>query len=369
MSDDHPRDMPIAIIGVGCRFPGGANTPEAYWSILEQGIDCITEVPADRWNIHEFYDPDRQKPGKTYSRWGGFVDHIASFDALFFGIAPREASRMDPQQRMLLEMAWEALEDGGIPPETCAGTNTGVFIGISGHEYYDIQLRDLQNLNAYTNLGGQLSIAANRISYVFNLNGPSFAVDTACSSSLVAVHLACQSLRIGECTMALAGGINTLLKPDMTIGFSKASMLSPDGRCWSFDARANGYVRGEGGGIVVLKPLESALQDGNPIYAVIRGSAINEDGRTDGITVPSATAQEAMLRTAYRRAGVDPSQVGYVEAHGTGTPVGDPIEANALGRVFSEGRSSDEFCLMGSVKTNIGHLESASGIAGLIKGV
>ena len=274
---------------------------------------------------------------------------------------------MDPQQRLLLETAWEALEDGGIPPEACAGTNTGVFIGVSGHEYYDIQLRDLENLNAYTNLGGQLSIAANRLSYVFNFHGPSFAVDTACSSALVAVHLACQSLRTGECTMALVGGMNTLLKPDMTIGFSKASMLSPDGRCWSFDARANGYVRGEGGGIVVLKPLEAALQDGNQIYAVIQGSAINEDGRTDGITVPSAPAQEAMLRTAYRRAGVNPSRVGYVEAHGTGTSVGDPIEAKALGRVFSEGRPPDEICLMGSVKTNIGHLESASGIASLIK--
>ena len=358
---------PIAIIGIGCRFPGGANSPEAFWKLLRDGVDAITEVPADRWNADSFYDPDPAKRGKMRSRWGGFVDKIDEFDAEFFGISPREASSMDPQQRLLLEVAWEALEDGGQVPENLAGSKTGVFVGISASDYYDIQLSDRNAINAYTNQGGVHCITANRISYIFNFNGPSMAVDTACSSALVAVHLAIQSIWNGESTLALAGGVNALLKPEITIGFSQASMLSPDGRCKTFDAKANGYVRAEGAGIVVLKPLKSALADGDTIYALIRGSAVNQDGHTNGLTVPNGQAQEAAIWEACKLAGISPEQVQYIEAHGTGTPVGDPIEANALGNVIGKNRPAGDYCTIGSVKTNMGHLESASGIAGLIK--
>jgi len=358
---------PIAIIGIGCRFPGGANSPEAFWKLLRDGTDAITEVPANRWNVDTFYDPDPAKPGKIRTCWGGFIEQIDQFDAQFFGISPREAVRMDPQQRLLLEVAWEALEDGGQMPERLAGSSTAVFIGIYTSDYHDIQLCDRNSIDAYANLGSFYCIAANRISYLLNLKGPSMAVDSACSSSLVAVHLACQSIWNGESTLALAGGVNAMLKPEMSIGFTQASMLSPDGRCKAFDAKANGFVRAEGAGIVVLKPLESAMADGDSIYAVIRGSAVNQDGQTNGITVPSGQAQEAALREAYRQAGVSPEQVQYIEAHGTGTSVGDPIEANALGMVLGSDRTPGDYCLIGSVKTNIGHLESAAGIAGLIK--
>lgn len=359
--------QPIAIVGIGCRFPGEADSPATFWQMLCDGVDAISEVPADRWNANTFYDPGRGKPGKSCTRWGGFVKNIDRFDAQFFGISPREAARIDPQQRMLLEVAWEALEDGGQVPEQLARSSTGVFIGIASSDYYDIQLMNRRSINAYTNLGGHYSIAANRISYLFNLTGPSLAVDTACSSSLVAVHLACQSIWNGESTLALAGGVNAMLKPEMTIAFSSASMLSPDGRCKSFDAAANGYVRAEGAGIVVLKPLSSALIDGDSIYAVIRSTVVNQDGRTKGITVPNEASQIAMLEDAYRLAGVSPCDVGYIEAHGTGTPVGDPIESQALGKVLSRNRPLGDECLIGSVKSNIGHLESGSGIAGLIK--
>ncbi|MDF5718965.1 MAG: SDR family NAD(P)-dependent oxidoreductase [Rhizonema sp. PD37] len=358
---------PIAIIGIGCRFPGGANSPEAFWKLLKSGVDAITEIPADRWNVDSFYDPSGNKPGKMRTRWGGFIDKIDSFDAEFFGISPREASSMDPQQRLLLEVAWEALEDGGQMPENLAGSKTGVFIGISIGDYYDIQLRDRDSINAYTNLGGVHCITANRISYILDLKGPSMAVDTACSSALVAVHLACQSIWNGESALAIAGGVNAILKPEATIGFSQASMLSPDGRCKTFDERANGYVRAEGAGIVVLKSLSQAQADSDPIYAVIRGSAVNQDGQTNGITVPNRESQELALQDACLKAGVSPELVNYVEAHGTGTPVGDPIEANALGNVLGRDRPAGDYCIIGSVKTNIGHLESASGIAGLIK--
>jgi len=365
-----PNDkLHIAIIGLGCRYPGGADNPEAYWDLMRNGVDAITEVPADRWDSRRFYHPDSATPGKANSRWGGFVEKIAHFDARFFGISPREATRMDPQQRLLLEIAWEALEDGGQVPAALAGAEVGVFIGISTYDYGEIThgMNDREHLDAHSNLGGSLSIAANRISYAFDFRGPSFAVDTACSSSLTAIHLATRSLRDGECKLALVGGVNAVLKPESTIGFSRASMLSPDGRCKAFDARANGYTRAEGAGIVVLKPLTDALADGDPIYAVIRGSAINEDGHTSGITVPGRAAQEAMLRDAYRRAGFSPGEVQYVEAHGTGTPVGDPIEAQALGTVLSTGRPPGSYCVIGSVKTNIGHLEAGAGMAGLIK--
>lgn len=364
---------PIAIIGMGCRFPGvaGANadSPAVFWQLLCDGVDMIREIPPDRWDPQAFYSPDGSGPGKINSRWGGFIEQIDHFDAQFFGISPREATRMDPQHRLLLEVAWEALEDGGQVVEHLAGAAVGVFVGISTHDYYDIQvgIRDRNSINAYTNLGGWHCIAANRISHAFDLRGPSMSIDTACSSSLVAMHQACNSLWQRECSMALVGGVNAVLKPELNIGLSKASMLSPDGRCKSFDASANGYVRGEGAGVVVLKPLSQAVADGDHIYATILGSATNQDGRTNGITVPSQTAQEAMLRAAYQRASIDPRQVSYVEAHGTGTPVGDPIEAKALGTVLGQGRAADQPCLIGSVKSNMGHLEPGSGIAGIIK--
>jgi acyl transferase domain-containing protein/aryl carrier-like protein len=366
---DASNRLDIAIIGIGCRFPGGANSPGAFWELQRNGVDAITEVPADRWDSKAFYHPDSGRPGKINSRWGGFIERIDHFDARFFGISPREAARMDPQQRMLLEVAWEALEDGGQTLERLSGTPVGVFIGVSTMDYQEITrcVSDREFIDAHTNTGGAMSIAANRISYVFDFRGPSFAVDTACSSSLTAVHLATRSLRDGECELALVGGTNALIKPETTMGFSRASMLSPDGRCKAFDASANGYTRGEGAGVVVLKPLKKAVADGDPIYAVIRGTAINEDGHTSGITVPGRQAQEAMLRQAYRQAGVAPSDVQYIEAHGTGTPVGDPIEAQALGTVLGEGRPPADHCVIGSVKTNIGHLEAGAGIAGLIK--
>jgi amino acid adenylation domain-containing protein len=368
MKDISPR-QPIAIVGIGCRFPGGVSSPAQYWNLLCNGLDAITEVPPDRFDLEQFFDPDPAAPGKTYSRWGGFVDRIDAFDADFFGIAPREACRIDPQQRLLLEVVWEALEDHGQPADRLAGTNAGVFIGISGHDYTDRQILpwNRERIDAHTNAGGAMCIAANRISYLLDLRGPSLAVDTACSSSLTAVHLACRSIAAGECELAIAGGVNVLLAPEPTIGFCKTAMLSPDGRCHSFDARANGYVRGEGAGVVILKPLKRALEDGDSIYAVIRGSATNQDGRTPAMSVPSAAQQKEMLRQVLREANVSASAIQYVEAHGTGTAVGDPIEADAIGTVFSHGRAPGEHCLIGSVKTNLGHLEAGAGIAGLIK--
>lgn len=368
--DRFPPREPIAITGIGCRFPGGADSPEAFWHILRNGIDAISEVPIDRWDLRTYYDPDPKKPGKMNTRWGGFLEQIDRFDALFFGISPREAALMDPQQRLLMEVAWEALEHAGQPAERLAGTNTGVFVGISSHDYGDIQMADRANgidCDHYMMTGSALSIAANRLSYFFDFRGPSIAVDTACSSALTATHLACQSLWNGESSIALAGGVNLILAPVTSIGFSKASMLSPDGRCKAFDSRANGYVRSEGAGVVVLKLLSKAIADGDTVIATIIGTAVNQDGHSQGMTVPSDAAQSTLLEAAYRRAGISPNDVPYVEAHGTGTAVGDPIEAAALGKVLSSDRPADRFCRIGSVKTNIGHLEAASGIAGLIK--
>ncbi len=359
---------PIAIIGMGCRFPGAGN-PEAFWRLLRDGVDAITEVPLDRWDWQAFYHPDLKVPGKMNTRWGGFLDQIDQFDFHFFRILSWEAARMDPQQRLLLEVAWEALEDAGQVIDRLVGTRTGVFIGIGPGDYGRMQLSNPDLINAYTNTGNLLSIASNRISYLFDFRGPSISIDTACSSSLVAVHLACQSLWTHESSLALAGGVNVILSPELTLGFSKAGALSPDGRCKAFDAGANGYVRGEGAGMVVLKSLSDALADHDPIYAVIRGSAVNNNGRTNGLTAPNRWAQEEVLREAYRQAGVSPGQVQYIEAHGTGTLLGDPIEAQALGTVLAIDRPPGHPCAIGSVKTNIGHLETAAGIAGLIKAV
>jgi acyl transferase domain-containing protein/acyl carrier protein len=360
------KNDPIAIIGIGCRFPG-ANDPAAFWQLLRDGVDAIREVPADRFDQKAFYDPDPATPGKMNTRWGGFLGQVDQFDPHFFGISPREALRMDPQQRLLLEVTWEALQDAGQVPERLVGTQTGVFIGIATNDYGRLQWNDLERIDAYSGTGNAQSIAANRISYLFDFRGPSLAIDTACSSSLVAVHLACCSLRNGESTLALAGGVNLILSPAIAINFTKAGAMAPDGRCKAFDARANGYVRSEGAGVVVLKPLSQALADGDPIYAVIRGSAVNQDGRSNGLMAPNPLAQEAVLREAYRQAAVSPGKVQYVEAHGTGTLLGDPIEAKALGAVLGVERPPGRACALGSVKTNLGHLEAAAGIAGLIK--
>ncbi len=356
---------PIAIIGIGCRFPGAQN-PQAFWKTIRDGVDKISEVPESRWDAESFYDPDKSKPGKANTRWGGFLDRIDRFDPQFFGIAPKEAVTMDPQQRLLLEVAWETFEDAGQIPEDLKDTKTGVFIGIGTHDY-SIMMWQQPVSEPYATTGTGNCIAANRISYIFDLKGPSLAVDTACSSSLVSVHLACQSIWTGESELALAGGVNMLLLPTIMVGFSKGGFMSSDGRCKSFDASADGYVRGEGAGLVLLKPLSQAQADGDDIYGVILSSAVNQDGLSDGMAAPNPVAQEAVLREAYQRVGIDPSLVDYIEAHGTGTKVGDPIEANALGAVFGEHRQPENNCLIGSVKTNIGHTETAAGIAGIIK--
>jgi acyl transferase domain-containing protein/NADPH:quinone reductase-like Zn-dependent oxidoreductase/short-subunit dehydrogenase/acyl carrier protein len=360
---------PVAIIGIGCRMPGGVRNPDDLWELLTGGVDAITEVPKERWHLPAVYHPDPSRPGRTNSRWGGFLDHIDRFDAQFFGISPREAGAADPQQRLLLEVAYEAVEDAGLTLSSLDGKRAAVHVGISGYDYGALQLTSnvRTSIDAYTNLGLALCIAANRISYFFNLIGPSLAVDTACSSALVATHLACQDIWSGESELAFAAGVNVIFRPEPTIGFSQASMLSADGRCRSFDARANGYVRAEGVAVVILKPIARALADRDQIYALIRATAVNQDGRTAGISVPNQASQEANLREALRLANVAPESVQYVEAHGTGTPVGDPIEAAALGAVYGKARIGEDRCVIGSIKSNLGHLESASGIAGLIK--
>jgi acyl transferase domain-containing protein/acyl carrier protein len=363
--EDGSRE-PIAIVGMGCRFPGASN-PEEFWQLLSNGIDAISEIPRERWDVEAYYDSNPDAPGKTYARHGGFVNHLDEYDANFFGLSPREAVSLDPQQRLLLEVTWEALEHAAISPHTLMGTQTGVFVGICSNDYSLHLSREITKIDAYVGTGNTHSVAAGRLSYWLGLVGPSLAVDTACSSSLVTVHLACQSLRNRNIDLALAGGVNYILSPEVTINFSKARMLSPDGRCKAFDASANGYVRSEGCGVVVLKRLEDAIADGNSILAVIRGSAINQDGRTSGLTVPNGPSQQALVRQALFNAGVKPSQVSYIEAHGTGTALGDPIEVGALGAVFGKGHSKDNPLMIGSVKTNIGHAEGAAGIAGLIK--
>ena len=334
---------PIAIIGIGCRFPGGADTPQAFWNLLCNGTDAIAEVPADRWDWKTFYDPDPRKPGKSRTYRGGFLSQIDQFDAQFFGISPREAACLDPQQRLLLEVAWEAMEDAGLVPEQLAGSNTSVFVGGFTLDYKLLQFNGTNRnaLEAHTATGVVMTMLANRISYTYDFRGPSMALDTACSSSLVAVHLACSSLWSGESTMALVGGVNVMIGPDFTIAESKGGFLSPTGESHAFDASANGYVRSEGAGMVVLKPLSQAQADNDPIYAVICGSAVNQDGHTNGITVPNGASQEVVMRTAYLKAGVAPEDIQYAEAHGTGTPVGDPIEARALGSVLSSHRPAN----------------------------
>lgn len=359
----------IAIIGMGCRFPGKLDDVESYWKFLLEGGDAVVEVPADRWNIERFYDAEPGLAGKTIAKRGGFIEGIDQFDPQFFGISPREAPYIDPQQRLLLETAYEAIEDAGIVLDLENGTDIGVFAGISHTDYQNIQgsATDRTGISPHSPTGNAHSIAANRISYCLNLLGPSIAMDTACSSALSATHIACEQLVAGRCEMALAGGVTVMITPDGFIGFSQAGMLSPEGKCSAFDASASGFVRGEGAGMVLLKPLSKALADGDPIYAVISGSATNQDGHTNGISLPGEDAQRRLVKDACVDAGVDPGSIGYVEAHGTGTAVGDPIEAHALSGALCGDRSPDSPLPIGSVKTNLGHLETAAGIAGLIK--
>jgi len=363
------NNSPIAIIGIGCRFPGEINSPVDFWRCLSEGNDGTGEVPTTRWNLDAYFDENPGKNGKVYARRGGFLKDIDGFDPMFFGISPREAAAMDPQQRLLLEVTWEAFEDGGLIPAQWAGDAVGVYVGLFTHDFENLHMRQSEygEHGLHSATGMSTTISANRISHAFDFKGPSMIIDTACSSSLVAIHLACQSLQAGETKLAVAGGVNLQIVPEMTMMLSQASMLSPDGRSKSFDARANGYARADGVGMIALKTLDEAVAAGDPIYAVIRGSAVNQDGRTKGITVPNGDSQKEVIRTALKRAGIAPGEVQYLEAHGTGTPVGDPIEAHALGSVFSEGRPEGEDCLVGSVKSNFGHAESAAGVAGLIK--
>ncbi|MER5886562.1 SDR family NAD(P)-dependent oxidoreductase [Streptomyces sp. NPDC001941] len=359
------HDEPVAIVGLGCKLPGGIETPDALWQALTDGLDAVREVPGDRWNAREWLDADLRAPGKMTTRWGGFLDGIDAFDAELFRISPAEATHMDPQQRMALEVAWAAFEDARIVPADLAGTRTGVFLGTMAQEYHLATGADPDAIGTHSATGWDNSVIPARIAYALGLRGPAMAVATACSSSLAATHLAVQSLRRGESDLAVAGGVNVMLSPHTTVAMTKFGGMNPDGQCRAFDAGANGYVRGEGAGVVVLRRLSDALAAGDRVYAVIRGTAVNNDGASNGLTAPNPEAQADVLRTAWQEAGVDPADVSYVEAHGTGTLLGDPIEADALGTVFAEGR--EEPLRLGSAKTNFGHLEPAAGVVGLMK--
>ncbi|MFF1545766.1 acyltransferase domain-containing protein [Streptomyces sp. NPDC058291] len=358
-----PSGEPVAVIGVGCRLPGGVHGPADYWRLLNGGVDAIRRVPEDRWRDFTAFPP-AEAP-----RYGGYLDDIAGFDADFFHVTPREAAVMDPQQRILLEVVHETLDHASVPAASLAGTATGVFVGVSAPEYGSLTGADPAAVDPWAPAGGALSVTAGRVAYVLDLRGPSTAVDTACSSSLVAVHQACVSLRTGEVDAAIAAGVNVLLSPAVTVAFRRAGALAPDGRCKPFSAAADGIGRGEGCAAVLLKRLSDAERDGDRVLAVIRATAVNSDGRSGGLLAPNPAAQRALLATAYARAGLDPAHIDHVEAHGTGTPLGDPIEAGALGAVLGAGRDADQPLLLGSVKGNLGHLESAAGIAGLVKTV
>ena len=378
---EREKNEPIAIIGVGCRFPGNANNPASFWRLLKEGVDAVTEIPSDRWDIDAFYDPD-PKALKAYTRHGSFLREVDQFDPLFFGISPREAVSLDPQQRLLLEVTWEALENAGIDPTQLRNSRTGVYVGICTDDYVSNQIvnsvansviQSLTNqeitssVDTYTGIGSSRSMAVGRISHFLGLQGPNIQLDTACSSSLVAVHLACQSLRLKECNLSLVGGVNLILFPGNTLARCQIKALAPDGRCKTFAASADGYGQGEGCGMVVLKRLSDAQADGDTILAVIRGSSTNHDGPSGGLTVPNKKAQQEVIQQALKNAKVEPNQVSYVEAHGTGTTLGDPIELEALAAVYCKNRPANQPLVVGSVKTNFGHLEAAAGISSLIK--
>ena len=360
----------FAIIGIGCRMPPNANSLAAFWKFLLRGGNALKPLRKDRWDPRQFWDQDPKRPGKTYAPKAGFLDaDLQQFDPLAFGISPREAACMDPQQRLLLESAWEAFEDAGIPLERLSGSSTGVFIGAFCLDQlvHQVQPANRYLIDSHATVGASITILSNRLSHAFNLLGPSLTLDTACSSSLVALHYACQSLHLRECDMVLAGGVNAMTRPDFPIMMSKGHFLSDHGECHTFDESASGYARGEGAGIFLLKRLEDALSAGDQIHAVIRGSGVNQDGHTDGISLPNSEAQEALVRQVYQKSGVAPAEVDYVEAHGTGTQAGDPVEVRALHGHFSQGRAPESKLWVGSVKTNVGHLEAAAGVAGVLK--
>jgi len=359
---------PIAIVGLACHLPQARN-PDEYWEILRAGRDTITLVPPDRWSNDDYYEPGKPKRGKIVSPNGGFIEKVDEFDPAFFGITARQAESIDPQQRLFLETAWEALENAAIPPGSLADSLTGVFVGVSNYDYGRMMSAEPRLINAHSGIGTIQCMIANRLSYFLNLKGPSFAVDTACSSSLLSVHLACQSLQQRECDLAIAGGVNLMLSPQVSVGFSLSGMMSPDGRCKTFDARADGYGRSEGAGVVILKRLEDALRNHDAIFAVIRGTAANHNGASNGITAPNGPAQEQLIQTALRRAGVAPDDIGYIEAHGTGTLLGDAAEFYALKKIFGARPPALPRLWVGACKANLGHLESGAGIAGLLKAI
>lgn len=370
-ADDLPPDDAIAIIGMACNYPGGPN-PDLLWDTIRNGNSAVREVPPDRWSA-DFYSEDRNQSGKTTSRWGGFLPSPfpSGFDAAFFDIPPIEAQALDPQQRLLLEVGWRALEDAGIVTDPDNGRPIGVFVAISTTDYHGAKLWQpgLAAIDPFTATGASFAAAAGRLSYSFGFNGPCLAIDTACSSSLVAFHTACQSLRLGECEAALVAGVNALLTPNLFVCLSKMGLMSSDGRCKTFDADGNGYVRAEGCGALVLRPYGQAVRNGERILAVCLGSAVNQDGRSNGLTAPSRVAQERVIGQALARAGLQFGDIDYVEAHGTGTPLGDAVELNALAATYARDRDRSAPLLVGSVKTNIGHLEAGAGMAGLIKTV
>ncbi|MGD1805493.1 type I polyketide synthase [Dapis sp. BLCC M126] len=361
------KTEPIAIVGVGCRFPGNANDSASFWQLLHEGIDAVGEVPSGRWDVDAYYDPKPDTPGKTYTKQGGYIQEVDRFDPLFFGISPREAVSLDPQQRLLLEVGWEALENAGIAPSTLRNSKTGVYVGICTDDYSERIKNDLTLVDSHFGTGNARSMAVGRLSHLLGLQGPNIQLDTACSSSLVTVHLACQSLRLKESNLAIAGGVNLILWPFGTIGRCQLKAVAPDGRCKTFDASGDGYGQGEGCGMVVLKRLSDAMADGDRVLAVIRGSAVNHDGPSSGLTVPNKMAQKELIQQALQNARIEASQVSYVEAHGTGTPLGDPIELESLAAVYGKNRPINQPLVVGSVKTNIGHLEAAAGASALIK--
>lgn len=367
-SIDRIHIEPIAIVGMGCRLPAGVDSPESYWKFLYEGIEGISEVPIERWDVDEFYNPNPETVGKMVTRKGGFIKDAGFFDAPFFGVSPREARAMDPQQRLLLEVVWEALERSGIAPELLVNSRTGVYMGACNSDYSSlIQSGSYSQIESYSAIGTALNALNGRISDTLGLIGPSMTVDTACSSSLVSVHLACTSLQRGECDLAIAGGVNLTLSPAPYIMVSQAKMLAPDGHCKTFDASGDGYARGEGVGAIILKRLSDAENANDHILAIIRSTTVNHDGPSSGISVPSGVAQAKLILEALEKAKLQPTDISYIEAHGTGTKVGDPIEVGAIQATYGKGRTADNPLLLGSVKSNIGHLEGAAGIAGVIK--